>query len=174
MEHYHTERNHQGLDSHIIHADDNVGRSNGAVNTRSRLGGFLNYYYREAAWERDREYKLQSTDRWCPASDLILNAIRTGYLAQTRSPQRGGTRIPAENSLPTLPPAGLKVPSVSLSPSRLSFGTGRVAFELTEARDDILTLVNNAWTASGSPSENLPLLFYSIPLRMWPSLASRS
>ena len=49
MEHYHTERNHQGLGSRIIFADDNVGRSNGAVTTRSRLGGFLNYYYREAA-----------------------------------------------------------------------------------------------------------------------------
>ena len=29
MEHYHTERNHQGLGSHIIHADDNVGRNKG-------------------------------------------------------------------------------------------------------------------------------------------------
>ena len=49
MEHYHRERNHQGLDSQIIHADENVGRSKGAVKTRSRLGGVLNYYYRDAA-----------------------------------------------------------------------------------------------------------------------------
>jgi transposase InsO family protein len=49
MEHYHTERNHQGLGSHIIHADDNVGRNKGNIKTRSRLGGFLNYYYRDAA-----------------------------------------------------------------------------------------------------------------------------
>lgn len=49
IEHYHSERNHQGLDSHIVHADNNVGRSEGAVKTRSRLGGFLNYYYRDAA-----------------------------------------------------------------------------------------------------------------------------
>jgi putative transposase len=49
MEHYHTERNHQGLDSHIIFADNNVGRSKGDIKTRSRLGGFLNYFYREAA-----------------------------------------------------------------------------------------------------------------------------
>jgi putative transposase len=49
MEHYHRERNHQGLDSRIISADDNVGRHEGVVKTKSRLGGFLNYYYREAA-----------------------------------------------------------------------------------------------------------------------------
>ena len=49
MEHYHTERNHQGLDSRIIHVDDNVGRSIGDIKTRSRLGGFLNYYFRDAA-----------------------------------------------------------------------------------------------------------------------------
>ncbi len=49
MEHYHTERNHQGLDSHIIFADDSVGRSEGDIKTRFRLGGYLNYYYRDAA-----------------------------------------------------------------------------------------------------------------------------
>ena len=49
MEHYHGERNHQGLGSRIIHAEESVGRSEGAVKTRVRLGGFLNYYYRETA-----------------------------------------------------------------------------------------------------------------------------
>ena len=49
MEHYHIERNHQGLDSRIIFADDGVGRSKGDIKTKSRLGGFLNYYYRDVA-----------------------------------------------------------------------------------------------------------------------------
>ena len=49
MEHYHTERNHQGLCSSIIYADDNVGRSEGDIKKKSRLGGFLNYYVRDAA-----------------------------------------------------------------------------------------------------------------------------
>jgi putative transposase len=49
MEHYHRERNHQGLDSRIIIEDDSVGGSEGDIRTRSRLGGFLNYYYRDAA-----------------------------------------------------------------------------------------------------------------------------
>ena len=38
-----------GRNSRIIIADDNVGRSKGDIRTRSRLGGFINYYYREAA-----------------------------------------------------------------------------------------------------------------------------
>jgi putative transposase len=49
MEHYHRERNHQGLDSRIIYADDGVGRSEGDIKKRSRLGDFLNYYFRDAA-----------------------------------------------------------------------------------------------------------------------------
>ena len=49
MEHYPIERNHQGLDSSIIHAGDDVGRSEGFIKARSRIGGFLNYYYRQAA-----------------------------------------------------------------------------------------------------------------------------
>jgi putative transposase len=49
VEHYHSERNHQGLGSRIIHSGDSVGRSEGAIKTRTRLGGLLNYYYRGAA-----------------------------------------------------------------------------------------------------------------------------
>jgi transposase InsO family protein len=49
MKHYHFERNHQGLGSRIIHADKNVGGSEGIIKTRSHLSGFLNYYYRDAA-----------------------------------------------------------------------------------------------------------------------------
>ena len=49
MEHYHSERNHQGLESRIIHPEESVGRSIGNIKKRSRLGGFLNYYYRDSA-----------------------------------------------------------------------------------------------------------------------------
>jgi putative transposase len=49
MEHHHTERNHQGLDSCIIHAGENAGRHGDSVKKKSRLGGVLNYYYRAAA-----------------------------------------------------------------------------------------------------------------------------
>ncbi len=48
-EHYHHERNHQGLDNRIIDAGDEVGRENGEIQDRERLGGMLRYYYRKAA-----------------------------------------------------------------------------------------------------------------------------
>ena len=47
IEHYHLERNHQGLDNRLITgtpAADAAGR----VRQRSRLGGLLNYYERAA------------------------------------------------------------------------------------------------------------------------------
>ena len=48
-EHYHTERNHQGLDNNIIDFREDAASTNGAVQCRERLGGMLNYYYRDAA-----------------------------------------------------------------------------------------------------------------------------
>ena len=47
--HYHTERNHQGLGNRIIDAGDEVGKEDGDVRCRERLGGMLRYYHREAA-----------------------------------------------------------------------------------------------------------------------------
>ena len=49
MAHYHSERNHQGLDSRIISPDELIAENDGVLKTISRLGGLLNYYYREAA-----------------------------------------------------------------------------------------------------------------------------
>ena len=48
--HFHQERNHQGLDNRIIEPlAANADSGNGIVQRRERLGGVLNYYYREAA-----------------------------------------------------------------------------------------------------------------------------
>ena len=49
LEHYHAERNHQGLANQIIAPGHEVGRGEGAVQCRERLGGLLRYYYRNAA-----------------------------------------------------------------------------------------------------------------------------
>ena len=49
LEHYHGERNHQGLDNKIIQPREEVGRHEGDVQCRERLGGMLRYYYRAAA-----------------------------------------------------------------------------------------------------------------------------
>jgi hypothetical protein len=52
MGHYLTERHHQGIGSQIIRPKASPGNDNAtldAIECRSRLGGLLNYYYREAA-----------------------------------------------------------------------------------------------------------------------------
>ena len=47
--HYHLERNHQGLDNALLTALPANCKADGAIPCRERLGGILNYYYREAA-----------------------------------------------------------------------------------------------------------------------------
>ena len=47
--HYHEERNHQGIANKIIQPGDEVGRCDGQIMSRERLGGLLRYYYRNAA-----------------------------------------------------------------------------------------------------------------------------
>jgi transposase InsO family protein len=47
--HYHLERNHQGLGNRLIISCNTTPTKVGTIQTRRRLGGMLNYYYREAA-----------------------------------------------------------------------------------------------------------------------------
>ena len=49
LEYYHRERNHQGLAGKIIDPKAELGLPEGKVVRQKRLGGMLNYYYREAA-----------------------------------------------------------------------------------------------------------------------------
>ena len=49
MDHYHRERNHQGIDNEIISPEPAIVESTGDVCCRERLGGLLRYYYRTAA-----------------------------------------------------------------------------------------------------------------------------
>jgi putative transposase len=49
LEHYHSERNHQGLDNELIEPGEEVGAVAGKIECRERLGGLLRYYYRDAA-----------------------------------------------------------------------------------------------------------------------------
>ncbi len=48
-EHYHQERNHQGLENELIEKRSDRPNVDGTVDCRERLGGILNYYYRRAA-----------------------------------------------------------------------------------------------------------------------------
>ncbi len=49
MEHYHVERNHQGLDNELIDDQRGTINKNGDIERRERLGGIMNYYFRRAA-----------------------------------------------------------------------------------------------------------------------------
>lgn len=49
MEHYHQERPHQGLGNELIAPLEKDGVTTGPVKCRERLGGILNFYYRDAA-----------------------------------------------------------------------------------------------------------------------------
>ncbi|QDU92389.1 hypothetical protein Pla8534_01360 [Lignipirellula cremea] len=49
LEHYHGERNHQGLENKLIQPADEVGQHAGKIECQERLGGLLKYYQRKAA-----------------------------------------------------------------------------------------------------------------------------
>jgi len=49
VEHYHRERNHQGLGNHLIMPLTAHRIDNSRILTRERLCGLLKYYYRQAA-----------------------------------------------------------------------------------------------------------------------------
>ena len=49
LEHFHRERNHQGLNNRLIEPGEEVGQRSGEIVSRERLGGLLRYYYRQAA-----------------------------------------------------------------------------------------------------------------------------
>ena len=49
MEHYHRERNHQGIENRLICVPAAVAANDGHIRRNARLGGMLNFYYREAA-----------------------------------------------------------------------------------------------------------------------------
>ena len=49
IEHYHRERNHQGLDNQLLQRPPPPRRPDADVRRRVRLGGLLSFYNREAA-----------------------------------------------------------------------------------------------------------------------------
>ena len=49
VEHYHRERNHQGLENRLLYAPRLVAADSGPIGCHARLGGTLNFYYRKAA-----------------------------------------------------------------------------------------------------------------------------
>jgi putative transposase len=48
VEHYHRERNHQGIENGLIAGAPEPANTNGRIVRRERLGGLLNFYHRAA------------------------------------------------------------------------------------------------------------------------------
>jgi hypothetical protein len=46
LDHYHRERNHQGLGNTVLEPGEEVGQADGQIECRERLGGLLRYYRR--------------------------------------------------------------------------------------------------------------------------------
>jgi len=46
--HYHSERNHPGLENSLIDPGQQIGSEAGKIECRERLGGLLRYYHRSA------------------------------------------------------------------------------------------------------------------------------
>lgn len=49
VKHDHSEQNHQGIENRIIRPEAGHLAAKGAIERRQRLGGMLNYHYRDAA-----------------------------------------------------------------------------------------------------------------------------
>jgi transposase InsO family protein len=49
VEHYHHERNHQGMSNRLLFPATTTAHANGSIACRPRLGGLLKYYHRAAA-----------------------------------------------------------------------------------------------------------------------------
>jgi hypothetical protein len=49
VEHYHLERNHQGLENRLLTQSPPPTNDNLPIECRERLGGILNFYFRRAA-----------------------------------------------------------------------------------------------------------------------------
>lgn len=49
IEHYHGERNHQGIGNRLIYPMTKIARGSGKIRCRERLGGLLQYNFRKAA-----------------------------------------------------------------------------------------------------------------------------
>jgi hypothetical protein len=105
-EHYHRERNHQGLNNKLLEPEASVGHRSGQIRCRQRLGGLLKYYYRSAACETGTAFSRRpgttpsDSGIWRPARNCIVSsATRTGSTAQLFR-LTAATRCPAAQTRP--------------------------------------------------------------------------
>jgi Integrase core domain len=82
--HYHLERNHQRLRNRFIVPLDAATEKTGPVRMRQRLGGILDYYYRDAAWQFESGWFLM-----CESSFWIVRDTEKIFRQLTARTEKG-------------------------------------------------------------------------------------
>jgi len=110
---YHTERNHQGVGKRLLKPLAMVSRTDKPIRCRERIGGMLNFYYREAAW-KCAFYFLHPTG-W----KRDYGTPYTGTKEETSDPDKGSpSGLPRQSS--TLPESpSYRHPQVHRRPFRV-------------------------------------------------------
>jgi len=76
--HFRSERNHQGVGNRLLEPCATGNSTDGPFHCRERLGGMLNFYYREAAWKPGFSFW---TIRETSATPALLNAASNARLS---------------------------------------------------------------------------------------------
>jgi Integrase core domain len=84
-DHYHRERNHQGLENRLIEDPPEPANLNGRVVRVERLGGLLNFYHREAAWMCLDLVSAQEGVVRLPARSPNLNAFAERFVLSIKT-----------------------------------------------------------------------------------------
>ena len=95
VEHYHRERNHQGLDNQLLQRPPPPVSLAADVQRRARLGGLLNFYHREATGVVGRlnaPYALEVVE--AGLAHIVQNKIEAAY---ARSDQIERRRDPMDD-----------------------------------------------------------------------------
>ncbi len=92
--HYHLERNHQGVENRLLVPLEITIKSTPVVQKRERLGGLLNYYYREAGdssfWILRGETARSDGQEW--ANTLVVKLPFTEVVGEVRVIQKAAHR----------------------------------------------------------------------------------
>jgi hypothetical protein len=101
VEHYHRERNHQGLGNRLIIEEASCSGSHGGIQRRQRLGGMLNYYYRQAPDRAGSNFDGMVALR-VSAPIVVPPTAVARFLAASRSMQSGVDRVELPGYEPTI------------------------------------------------------------------------
>jgi hypothetical protein len=169
MGHYHTERNHQGLNNRLI-VPATTQATRGTVHRHARLGGTLNFYYRKAAlrvrskfWTaRPRHKRNARMSRYIPPA--MRNATYSAGTALSRTCNPSSAPV-ANTTAPTPMPSAAPNPSArelatAVRATIMKLGPGLIAPSVTAPA--ILT-IDHVSSMRALPRVSLPIVDGNVP-----------